>query len=256
MENVLQNEVRKGYRRKTDFWQKRCASDYSYDYQGQYSEKDPVTGLNNFELRMYDGRIGRWISKDPAGQFATPYEGMGNNPVSSVDPNGGLIIFVNGFHDPGLFQKEYDNANEMHNEYWQGFDTKIENFYRDHNALYADGNGSINTAERRVVGYVWAINNEQAIIRAHNQGEKIIIISHSMGTAFANGIQERLLEIGIKPDLKVGMAVFLMDANLNFGRVRTLQFANKHDKITGWFNQKFNGMDVSRKVNSNSNFWA
>ncbi len=38
---------------------------------------------------MYDGRIGRWLSVDPAGQFASPYEGMGNNPVSGSDPTGG-----------------------------------------------------------------------------------------------------------------------------------------------------------------------
>jgi RHS repeat-associated protein len=62
---------------------------YRYDYQGAYAEKDPVTGLNNFDLRMYDGRIGRWLSVDPMGQYASPYEGMGNNPVSGIDPSGG-----------------------------------------------------------------------------------------------------------------------------------------------------------------------
>jgi RHS repeat-associated protein len=60
-----------------------------YDYQGQYSEKDPVTGLNNFELRIYDARIGRWLTTDPQGQYNSPYEGMGNNPVSGTDPTGG-----------------------------------------------------------------------------------------------------------------------------------------------------------------------
>ena len=43
--------------------------DYRYEYQGAYAEKDPVTGWNNFDLRMYDGRIGRWLSVDPAGQL-------------------------------------------------------------------------------------------------------------------------------------------------------------------------------------------
>jgi len=38
---------------------------------------------------MYDGRIGRWLSTDPKGQFASPYEGMGNNPVNGFDPTGG-----------------------------------------------------------------------------------------------------------------------------------------------------------------------
>lgn len=62
---------------------------YRYEYQGAYAEKDPITGFNNFELRMYDGRIGRWLSIDPNAQYYSPYEGMGNNPVSRSDPDGG-----------------------------------------------------------------------------------------------------------------------------------------------------------------------
>ena len=62
---------------------------YRYGYQGQYAEKDKETGWNAFELRMYDGRVGRWTSVDPKGQFNSPYVGMGNNPVSGTDPDGG-----------------------------------------------------------------------------------------------------------------------------------------------------------------------
>ncbi|EFK56017.1 RHS repeat-associated core domain-containing protein [Sphingobacterium spiritivorum] len=60
-----------------------------YGYQGQYAEKDGETGWNNFELRNYDAAIGRWLTVDPYGQYYSPYVGMGNNPVSGVDPNGG-----------------------------------------------------------------------------------------------------------------------------------------------------------------------
>jgi RHS repeat-associated protein len=63
--------------------------EYRFKYQGQYSEKDEETGWNHFELREYDPVIGRWISIDPYGQFHSPYIGMGNNPVSGVDPDGG-----------------------------------------------------------------------------------------------------------------------------------------------------------------------
>jgi RHS repeat-associated protein len=62
---------------------------YRYDYQGQSSEKDPETGWNAFNLRMYDSRIGRWLQYDPKGQFNSPYVGMGNDPVNSTDPDGG-----------------------------------------------------------------------------------------------------------------------------------------------------------------------
>jgi RHS repeat-associated protein len=65
---------------------------YRYEYQGAYAEKDPVTGWNNFELRMYDGKIGRWLSTDPYAQYDSPYLGMGNNPVNSFDPDGGYSL--------------------------------------------------------------------------------------------------------------------------------------------------------------------
>ncbi|MCG8477248.1 MAG: hypothetical protein MI784_17415, partial [Cytophagales bacterium] len=61
---------------------------YRFGYQGDFSEEDAETGWNAFEARMYDAKIGRWLSTDPARQFASPYVGMGNNPVMGVDPNG------------------------------------------------------------------------------------------------------------------------------------------------------------------------
>ena len=60
---------------------------YRYAYQGQ--EKDPETGKEAFQLRLWDGRIGRWLTTDPYGQYASPYLGMGNNPTLMIDPDGG-----------------------------------------------------------------------------------------------------------------------------------------------------------------------
>ena len=68
--------------------------DYRYAYQGQ--EVDPETGKEAFELRLWDARIGRWLTTDPYGQFASPYLGMGNNPVRFIDPDGGICKDVDG----------------------------------------------------------------------------------------------------------------------------------------------------------------
>ena len=65
---------------------------YRYDYQGAYAEKDPVPGYNDFELRMYDARIGRWLSTDPKGQFSSRYLGMGNQPITGIDKDGGYWV--------------------------------------------------------------------------------------------------------------------------------------------------------------------
>jgi RHS repeat-associated protein len=63
---------------------------YRYGYQGQYAERDDETGFESFELRLYNSRVGRWLSYDPEGQHDSPYIGMGNNPIINIDPDGGL----------------------------------------------------------------------------------------------------------------------------------------------------------------------
>ena len=45
--------------------------------------------MEAFELRLWDGRLGRWLTTDPKHQYASPYLGMGNNPLSLIDPDGG-----------------------------------------------------------------------------------------------------------------------------------------------------------------------
>ncbi len=63
-------------------------SNYRYAFQGQ--ELDGETGMEAFQLRLWDGRIGRWLSPDPMGQYASPYLGMGNNPITGIDIDGGF----------------------------------------------------------------------------------------------------------------------------------------------------------------------
>jgi len=62
---------------------------YRFGYQGDFAEDDTEeTGFNHFEAREYNSRVGRWMVVDPAREFASPYNGMGNNPINNVDPTG------------------------------------------------------------------------------------------------------------------------------------------------------------------------
>ena len=92
---------------------------WRYGYQGEFAEKDEETGWNSFELRMYDPVIGRWLAIDPYSQFFTPYNGMGNNPINGLDPDGGFFNPIvgsdgkfRGFDDkgPGGEAIVYDGA--------------------------------------------------------------------------------------------------------------------------------------------------
>lgn len=63
-----------------------------YGYQGSFSEEEEETGYNEFALRRYDPQIGRWTGADPYNQFASPYVGLGGNPINYIDPNGGAVF--------------------------------------------------------------------------------------------------------------------------------------------------------------------
>jgi RHS repeat-associated protein len=51
-------------------------------------ELDPETGLYNAGARLYDPVLRRFLSVDPALQFASPYLYAGNNPAGLIDPDG------------------------------------------------------------------------------------------------------------------------------------------------------------------------
>ncbi|RBL93325.1 RHS repeat domain-containing protein [Chitinophaga flava] len=99
------------------------SSDYRYGYQGQNSEADPETGWQSFSLRMYDSKTGRWLSPDPKRQYASPYLGMGNNPVNGVDKDGGA--FWNFWEKANVRQaREFAQRTNSTFDKWKGQDKK------------------------------------------------------------------------------------------------------------------------------------
>jgi RHS repeat-associated protein len=59
-----------------------------YLYQGKELTGDFNLWWSDFHARRFDSQLGRWHVPDPAGQFASAYMGMGNNPVSLTDLDG------------------------------------------------------------------------------------------------------------------------------------------------------------------------
>ena len=64
----------------------------AYLYQGKELQDGLGLDLYDFHARQYDPLLGRFTSIDPMNQFASPYVGMGNNPVNMVDPDGRLAF--------------------------------------------------------------------------------------------------------------------------------------------------------------------
>lgn len=65
-------------------------------YQSAFTQYDSLTGYYDFLSRNYDPVVGRFFAVDPAGQFSSPYTGMGNAPHMGVDPNGEIFGFLIG----------------------------------------------------------------------------------------------------------------------------------------------------------------
>jgi RHS repeat-associated protein len=66
-----------------------CSIPLRYLYTGQ--EWDSELGLYNYHARQYHPALGRFLTPDPAHQFANPYCYVGNNPINAVDPTGDML---------------------------------------------------------------------------------------------------------------------------------------------------------------------
>jgi RHS repeat-associated protein len=62
------------------------SDDLSYRYTGQ--EQDDTLGIYNYNARLYDPALRRFLAADPTLQFATPYAYAGNDPILFADPDG------------------------------------------------------------------------------------------------------------------------------------------------------------------------
>lgn len=87
-----------GQRNEGLSWRRTDERLYGRGYQGQNTTQDAESGYTAFDLRMYDARYGRWLTRDPKHQGYSLFVGMNNNPVSNIDPDGGstLDIIIHG----------------------------------------------------------------------------------------------------------------------------------------------------------------
>jgi RHS repeat-associated protein len=76
-----------------------ATSEYRYGFNGMEKD-DEVKGSGNsydFGARIYDSRVGRWLSLDPLEKkypSLTPYNYVANTPIIAIDPDGKDIIVL------------------------------------------------------------------------------------------------------------------------------------------------------------------
>jgi RHS repeat-associated protein len=184
---------------------RNVVGDYRYAYQGQ--EKDSETGKEAFELRLWDSRIGRWLSPDPYGEFSSPYIGMGNNPITTIDIDGGRIYVTN---KAGIVY-EYKNGNlyDKNGNVFSG-DDKFLNATRA--ALgkldYATSSYVINDGKIENIGVIHKLVKSDDIYSivyergAHRTGGRIYIDNKAtVSTPTTAGIKKSPYEITLAHEL-------------------------------------------------------
>jgi RHS repeat-associated protein len=203
---------------------------YDYKYNGKELQDELGLNLYDYGARNYDPALGRWNTMDKLSELyfdKSSYVYALNTPVQAIDPDGNVVIFINGMHlgDGGkpdywrTYEKRktynytpFGNVASWENVETSAFDRSVMNHLGDQNAIYRDGRSAVahlrgdvgsifDPYDRSRSGYQQGKEDAKGIIanlaRDKTSGEiveTIKIITHSMGAAYGKGYVEALQE--------------------------------------------------------------
>lgn len=178
----------------------------------------------DFGARLLDPRLGKWLSIDPLFMKypdLSPYNFVANTPLSAIDPDGKLIIFINGY---------WGNPTQAccggSIDHWGADWVKnVQKRVGDKNALFLDGSlggpnglvrGSLNPLIRRAAGYMDGKRMAADIINSLQRNEdgeiteSIKFVNSSMGSAYQRGFIKALKKYADKIILKLLLNLLLI----------------------------------------------
>lgn len=192
-----------------------------YQYNGKEIDNDFGLDWYHYGARMYDAAVARFTGVDPLAnmyQSHSPYGYVLNNPTNAIDPDGNLVIFVNG-HWNRIMNKLQLGPGAPKESYWNFFNKNFikstTDYFSDNNTYFVDGStwfgGDQSGGDRFKRGYEFAKENYDALTGTMKEGETIKFVSHSEGGAFAAGMMDYFLERKIedKSTPMVTQSVFL-----------------------------------------------
>jgi RHS repeat-associated protein len=213
-----------------------------FKYNGkelQHGEFSDGGGLEAYDygVRFYDPQIARWNKIDNKAELyknITPYAYAGNQPTNAIDPDGNLIIFINGQNlssgGSSAYWKSpngqnFDIAVQKHfndlapPRYYDGssggWANTVENSYNPLFSIFTDDNRI--AQDRKDAGHAQGIKDAKSIlIGLHRTGgvidESLKIVTHSMGGAYAKGFVKAIVEYAkAHPEISNGLKISEFD---------------------------------------------
>ena len=209
-----------------------------YKYNGK--ELDRMHGLDTYDYgaRQYDPVLGRWDRMDPLCEKyydLSPYAYCGGNPVNNVDTDGEKIIFING--------KIGGGSPPPGEPYWGGkqspFVSNAQRVLRDNNIFFSNKDYSYLSLawQREKDGFEWAESNYSQLIENMTETETFKIVSHSMGGAFAKGVERYLKIQGKRVEYNIMLNTYQIDRINNSDDYDTfyIDYKNTSDPVLFFF---------------------
>ncbi len=245
-------------------------SGYRYGFNGKEKDNE-VKGENNqldFGNRVYDPRLGHWLSVDPEAKRYpgySPYNYALNTPISAVDPDGRLIIFIGGLRlwvgqgdQKGDGYKTSNSYQGIYNydiyNYWSddknSFGRKADiaggfkNRLGDNNAWYTSGSSTwrsqpkkrIEQGKKKAEEFHAMVQSGQIKLE---KDETIKIVSHSQGGAHSVGFAQQLMSYKNKdgtPMYKVEVMYYITPHQPNkfshVAGVKGVQYSHPLDAVS------------------------
>ncbi|NNC71035.1 MAG: hypothetical protein HKN90_09465, partial [Flavobacteriaceae bacterium] len=210
-----------------------------FKYNGKEFEEDLNFNVMDYGMRRYMPDLGRWMSTDALAEkyeSVSPYNYVLNNPINATDPDGRLVIYVNGLlfdealahKSAGIFGKGgfsshykyppprnffYNQEPSMFGQrvqYWGATRTIINNHFVDKKNIFINGTDNFTSqatdrfAQGKTSGLELIAKLQNGEIELANE-ETIKVVGHSQGAAFAAGILSALSDSEYASRVELGL---------------------------------------------------